>query len=159
MVKKCSFVIILELMPLLNSLTCFLMYLKKASLDQRPSNMMVNTGTWAKYIAMAAPLLAEWRPISFAENPKESGPTAVAASLSFLRSSEPEKKVNFPLGSWNLFTVSDGSNPEYPVIRVTMVPQILTGHKMLSPDLCWVIVLFLVSRFCCSKVIETQSDW
>jgi len=83
MVKKCSFVIILELMPLLNSLTCFLMYLKKASLDQRPSNMMVNTGTWAKYIAMAAPLLAEWRPISFAENPKESGPTAVAASLSF----------------------------------------------------------------------------
>ncbi len=79
------------------------MYLKKASLDQRPSNMMVNTGKWAKYIAIAAPLLAEWRPISFAENPKESGPTAVAASLSFLRSSEPEKKVNFPLGSWNLF--------------------------------------------------------
>ncbi len=47
-VKKLSLVIIFELTPFLNSLTCFLMYLRKASLDQRPNYMMVKTGIWAK---------------------------------------------------------------------------------------------------------------
>ena len=50
--------IIASLTPLLNSLTCFLMYLRKASLHHRPYSMMVYVGTvlgyFARYIAMAA---------------------------------------------------------------------------------------------------------
>ncbi len=78
-VKKCSWVIIFWLIPVLNSLTCFLIYLRNASLDQRPNNIIVNTGMPARYIAMAAPLHAEWRPIWFAVNPSSSLPIAVAA--------------------------------------------------------------------------------
>ena len=43
----------------LNSITCFLMYLRKASLDQRPISMIMNTGHSPRYIAMAAPDLIE----------------------------------------------------------------------------------------------------
>jgi hypothetical protein len=44
------------------------MYRRKASLDHRPESMMVNTGTLAKYIAMAVDDRKEWRPISLAGN-------------------------------------------------------------------------------------------
>ena len=40
------------------------MYLKKASEDQRPINMMVKVGTLSRYIAMAAPERMEWVPMS-----------------------------------------------------------------------------------------------
>ena len=43
----------------LNSMTCFLMYLRKASLDQRPISMIMKTGHSPRYIAMAAPDLIE----------------------------------------------------------------------------------------------------
>jgi hypothetical protein len=35
------------------------MWRKTASLDKQPNNIIVKTGTWAKYIAIAAPLRAE----------------------------------------------------------------------------------------------------
>jgi hypothetical protein len=77
-VKKFSFWIILSEIPLLNSFTCFQMYCKKASLDHLPNNMILKTGTPARYIAMAEPLLAEWRPIWFVVKPRISGPIDVA---------------------------------------------------------------------------------
>jgi len=92
MVKKCSFWIILELISLLNSFTCFRIYRRKASLDHLHSSMMVNTGTWAKYIAIAAPLLAEWRPICLDVNPRESRPKEVTAKRRRFNHSVPEKK-------------------------------------------------------------------
>jgi hypothetical protein len=57
-VKKSSCVIIFWLTPELNSLTCFLMYLRKALLDHLPNSIILNTGIPARYIAIAAPLLA-----------------------------------------------------------------------------------------------------
>jgi len=110
-VKKCSFWIILELIPLLNSLTCFWIYLRKASLDHRPRSIIVKTGTWANYIAMAAPLWAEWRPISFAVNPKESGPKVVAAWQIRFNNSVPVKKCFLPSVKWNRFTESEAEDP------------------------------------------------
>jgi len=64
-VKNFSLWIILQLIEWLNSWTVFLIYLRKASLDHRPSSIIVNTGTPARYIAIAAPLLAECRPMIF----------------------------------------------------------------------------------------------
>jgi hypothetical protein len=55
------------------------MYQRKASLDQQPRSMMVKTGTPAKYMAIAAPLLAECNPRWFGVNPSLSGPRVVAA--------------------------------------------------------------------------------
>ncbi len=52
---------------------------------------MVKTGTLVRYIAIAAPLLAECRPFSFAENPKMSEPIEVVASRRHRKSSVPEK--------------------------------------------------------------------
>jgi hypothetical protein len=40
------------------------MYLRKASLDQRPISMIMNTGHSPRYIAMAAPNLIECVPAS-----------------------------------------------------------------------------------------------
>jgi hypothetical protein len=79
-VKKFSFWIIFVLISVLNSFTCFLIYLRKASLDQRPNIMIIITGTPLRYIAMAAPLRAEWSPICFAVNPRMSGPIEVVAA-------------------------------------------------------------------------------
>jgi len=75
------FVSIFELIPLLNSFICFLMYRKNALLDHLPSSMIVQTRTPERYIAIAAPHLAECRPISFGVNPSLSFPIAAAASL------------------------------------------------------------------------------
>jgi len=61
--------------------------------------MIVNTGMWAKYIAMAAPLRAEYRPMSFAVNPRESGPTSVAASQSLFSNTVPVKGMILPSDS------------------------------------------------------------
>lgn len=58
-VKNFSCWIILELTPVLNSFSCFLMYLRNASLDHLLRSMIVNTGTPSRYIAIAVPLLAE----------------------------------------------------------------------------------------------------
>jgi hypothetical protein len=57
MVKKFSFLI-----PELNSFTCLRIYLRNVSLNQRLRSMMVNTGTQARYMAIAAPHCAECRP-------------------------------------------------------------------------------------------------
>jgi len=94
-VKKCSCCTIFELIPLLNSLTCLRMYRRKASLDHLPNNIMVNTGTCARYTAMAALLHAECDPISFAEKPRMSSPSTMAADRSHFSSSDPVNKCFF----------------------------------------------------------------
>jgi hypothetical protein len=58
-VKNLSFFSIFLLIPLLNSFTCFCIYLRNASLDRHPRSIIVYTGMPDKYIAIAAPLLAE----------------------------------------------------------------------------------------------------
>jgi hypothetical protein len=65
------------------------MYLRKALLDHLPNSMMVNTGTPARHMAMAALLHAEWSPIWSAVKPRVSGPREVAARRSYFRSSGP----------------------------------------------------------------------
>ncbi len=96
MVKNFSLEIIFWLISLLNSCTCFLMYRRKALLDQRPISIIVYTGTPARYIAIAAPLLVEWRPIQSAENPNVSFPIAVVAHRSCCRSMRPVMRHFFP---------------------------------------------------------------
>ena len=84
-VKKCDVRIIRAETPALNCCTCRRMYRRKASLLQRPINMMVYTGTSFRYMAMADPLLREWVPISSEEKPSLSFPSAAAEALSFIR--------------------------------------------------------------------------
>jgi len=69
------------------------MYLRKASLDHLPNSIIVNTGTPAKYIAIAALLLAEWKPICFTVKPNSSGPIVVAAKRSLRKSTVPVNRV------------------------------------------------------------------
>ena len=91
-VKNLSFVSIFLLIPLLNSFTCLRMYRRNASLDHLPSSITVYTGTPDKFIAMAAPLLAECNPIWSGVKPSSSGPMEAAAILSREKSSGPENK-------------------------------------------------------------------
>jgi hypothetical protein len=92
-------------------LTCLRMYLRKASLDHLPNNMIVNTGTCAKYMAIAAPLLAECKPISFAVKPSESSPSVLAAKRRHLRNSDLENICFLPSGKQKRFTESAGEAP------------------------------------------------
>ena len=54
------FLIILYDIPFLNSITCILMYLNKASKDQLPANMIKNMGKLSKSISVD---LTEWVPV------------------------------------------------------------------------------------------------
>ena len=50
--------------------TCFHIYQRKASEDQRPMSMMAKFGTLSRYIDMAAPERMEWVPMSLVWNPR-----------------------------------------------------------------------------------------
>ena len=50
------------------------MYLRKASLDHRPTSMIVYVGTSFRYIAIAAPLRMECDPNSEGWQPRTSSP-------------------------------------------------------------------------------------
>ena len=63
--------------------TCFLMYLIKASEDQRPMSMIVYTGVPERYMPIAPPDLFEWVPTSFSVKPKLSFPSAFTAARIF----------------------------------------------------------------------------
>ena len=84
-VKKCSLSSILSVRLWENMDTCFLMYRRNASLFHRPMIMMVSTGTFARYSAIAAPDLIEWHPMSIGSNPSASLPINRAAILSLVR--------------------------------------------------------------------------
>ena len=65
----------------LNCLTCFLVYLRKASLDHSPTIMIVYTGHSPIYISIAAPYLWELVPTCSDLKPKLSSPMVQTASL------------------------------------------------------------------------------
>jgi hypothetical protein len=98
-------------------------------------------------MAIAAPLLAECKPISFAVNPRTSAPSVVATRRRHFRSSDPENICFLPSGKRKRFTVSVGEAPGYEASRFMIAAQVQTGHNTLSPDRCWVITSFLVSLF------------
>ncbi len=75
----------------------------KALHDQQPISIFVHTGTPAWYMTIAIPLLAKWRPIRSAENPKVSLPLVVVADLTCLNSIRPVMRHFFPL-SKHIFT-------------------------------------------------------
>jgi hypothetical protein len=60
------------------------MYRRKASEDQRPMSMMVNSGTPARYMAMAPPDRMAWVPMSSCKKPRTSGPMRLAAAWSWV---------------------------------------------------------------------------
>ena len=84
-VKKSSFWSIREETFEEKPSTCFRMYRRKASLDQRPMIMIVYVGTLARYMAMAAPDLRECVPMSSAVKPRVSLPMALTVDLSVFR--------------------------------------------------------------------------
>lgn len=106
-VKNRSWEIIWSLTPLLNSLTCRRMYLRKASLDHLPRSMMVYTGTLARYMAIAAPLRAEWSPTLSGVNPNSSSPRVAAARRILYSNSFPENLCIAPSAIWKEFTVHE----------------------------------------------------
>jgi len=68
----------------------------------------VNTGTPARYMANAAPLLAECRPICSGENPSVFLPMAAAANHNRFSNFVPEKLMYFPLVMRNVLTGVSG---------------------------------------------------
>ena len=66
---------------LLNSITCFLMCLRKALVDQHPISMIMNTGHSPRYIAMAAPNLTKCVPTTSFLMPSFISPMAPTAFL------------------------------------------------------------------------------
>jgi len=108
-------------------------------------------------MAIAAPLLAECRPISFSENPRISGPSVLVALCNYFSTCCPVKWCKDPSGRQNTFTGVSADDDVYEMIRRIILHQIFTGQRSLSPVLWCVIMSFLVSRFCCSKVMEIES--
>jgi hypothetical protein len=78
------------------------------SLVHQPSSIIVNTGTPARYIAIAAPLLAECKPICDSVSPKVSGPKAFVARQRCYSSSVPVKYCSLPSGCRKEFTGVSG---------------------------------------------------
>ena len=117
----------------------------------------MKTGMPAKYMAIAAPLLAECRPISFSENPRISGPSVLVALRNCFSTFCPVKWCKDPSGRQDTFTGVSADDDVYEMIRRIILHQIFTGQRRLSPVLWCVIMSFLVSRFCCSKVMEIES--
>ena len=84
-VKKFSFRSIREETLCENCSTCFCMYRRKASEDQRPIIMIENVGTSSRYIAIAAPDRMECVPMSSGLKPSLASPRVRAAERSLER--------------------------------------------------------------------------
>lgn len=69
-----------------NCLTCFRMYLRKASLGHLPIIMMMKVGTQTKCNAVAAPDLTEWVLVLASSNHNLSIPTLLVAERIFVLS-------------------------------------------------------------------------
>ena len=78
-VKELSFLIIRLETLWENCSTCFLMYRRKASLDQQPIIIMEKVGTCANYMCMTAPERMGCVPILVGANTRTSFPTIPAA--------------------------------------------------------------------------------
>ena len=130
------------------------MYRRKASLDQRPIIIMTKTGHSPRNIAIAAPDLMEWHPISSALNPRRSSPTAVTAHRRAVTSSSDAMCSIRPfLQTAETGVLSD--DPGYFLIRWTKAAHCTTGHNVASLERRWVTVSILMSFFCHSNVMDT----
>ena len=107
-VKNDSFLIIRVDTLCENCSTCFRIYRRKASLDQRPIIMIVKVGTSARYIAIAAPDRTECVPMSSGLNPSLSSPSDLAADLSLVSIVDAEIVASLSFTRM-VFTVDDSS--------------------------------------------------
>ncbi len=138
-----------------NSCTCFCMYLRKAVLDQCPMSMIKKMGVPAKYIAMAAPDLIDFDPISDQTIPSFVSPIATTPSwIRFTIISDVILMILFPCFARE--TGEFAFVPLYERISVMIEVQIFTGHKLALFVFHWVTVFAFLSFFCCSKVIAMQ---
>lgn len=156
MCRKFMCLFILVLILWLNCSTCLRIYLKNASLDQRPIIMIRKGGTSSRAIAMAPPDLIECVPKSPFFTPRLAYPIDSAAlSIAFIIS----LLVMF---SSLLFlqTHETGvslSVPGYDLILLTIAAHVLTGHMISWFVLCCVTRSNFSSFFCFSNVIDTKS--
>ncbi len=82
------------------------------------------------YIAIAALLQREWRPISDVMNPRISGPSIVAASLSFARRQLFDKCWMLLSGRRTVFIVDWIEDLGIVRILVMMLAHILIGQRV-----------------------------
>ena len=80
-----SFLIIIDDIPLSNSIIFVLMYLRKASEDHLPANINKNMETLSEHITIAALDMNEWVPMYFALNPGLSSLIAITSNLNYFR--------------------------------------------------------------------------
>ena len=86
--------------PLLNSRTCRLMYLRNASDFQRPTSIIMYSGVSSMNIAIAAADLLDWIPMSSDPYPKTSFPMAVALARNASRMSYWLNSSNLPFDKY-----------------------------------------------------------
>ena len=79
------FLIILDDITLMKTITCFLMYLRKSSEDHLTADMIKHMGTFSKNIAIAATDITEWAPMYFDFNPSSVSPIYVTSGLNSFR--------------------------------------------------------------------------
>ena len=107
MVKRKSFFIILDDIPLLNSRTCLRMYFRNASDDHRPMSIIMKTGVSSMNIAMAAAERVECVPMSSAAKPSLSFPMLLAHDRKDFRRSFWVNSISLPLCMYVHIEVSD----------------------------------------------------
>ncbi len=140
----------------LNSITCFLMYLRKTLLDQRPISMIMNTGHSPRHIAMAAPDLIECVPTSSFLMPRFTSLMAPTASLDAFIMCVVVTCLRCPF----TVTVKMGESwdePGYFLILLTIAAAPLTRHKWASCDAIRVTLCIFSSFFCRLNMRATQS--
>ncbi len=125
-------------------------------LCQRPIIMIAKTGTFPRYMAIAAPDRMECVPISCVQmrslsSPIATTPSSSADSTSLLVMCESFPRVRVAE------TGVDGDESGYDRILVTIFAYWVTGQSTTSFVLHWVIVSFLRAFFWVTKMMATRS--
>ena len=130
---------------------------RKASLDHRPTSMIVCVGTLFRHIAIAAPLRMECDPSSEGWQPRTSSPITVADARILSTVRVAGMHFNAPLTTKAFAGVSLLVALGHPRTRFTRAAQARTGQRVASWVQCCVIVTSRSSFFWNSKVTETES--
>ena len=152
-VKKSFWLAMQKLTPLSASRTWSLIYRRNAELLHLPNSMMVGALTLARKSAMAVDDLSEWVLTSLELIPSFSLPIEETVARNKEVTSLSVSSKAFPL-CWTRFIGELSDEPLYDRIRLMIVAQHLTGHR-LRPVRCCVIVCILVPFFWNSNVIDT----
>ncbi len=140
----------------LNSITYFLMYLRKALLDQRPFSMIMNTGYSPQYITMAAPDLMKCIPMSSFSMPSFTSPMAPTASLNAFIMCVDITCSRCPI-TVTVKMRESWDEPGYFLIFLTIAAAALTKHRQASCEAIRVTVSIFLSFFCCLNMRAMQS--